>query len=75
MILHLVAFLLFVGGRGAVESTQTLTVSQRCLEDTNTFLREINQDEPKGYAVLSKWLWFLYGISYALVWQVAFNPL
>uniref|UniRef100_A0A3B4FGK3 O-acyltransferase like n=1 Tax=Pundamilia nyererei TaxID=303518 RepID=A0A3B4FGK3_9CICH len=52
MILHLVAFLLFVGGRGAVENTQTLTVSQRCLEDTNTFLREINQDEPKGYAVL-----------------------
>ncbi|XP_005456362.3 O-acyltransferase like protein isoform X1 [Oreochromis niloticus] len=52
MTLHLVVFLLFVGGRGAVENTQTLTVSQRCLEDTNTFLREINQAEPKGYAVL-----------------------
>lgn len=49
-----VVFLLLAGCSVALENTQALMVSQRCLEDTNTFLWEINQDRPKEYAVLSK---------------------
>ncbi|XP_045923316.1 O-acyltransferase like protein-like isoform X1 [Micropterus dolomieu] len=37
--------------RCSVENTQALNVSQRCMNDTNRFLREINQDWPKEYAV------------------------
>ncbi|XP_030599191.1 O-acyltransferase like protein [Archocentrus centrarchus] len=52
MALRWVVFLLFVGRTGAVGNGQTLTVSERCMQDTNTFLWEINKDEPKEYAVL-----------------------
>lgn len=54
MALRWVVLLLFVGCRGAVENKQTVTVSERCMQDTNTFLWEINKDEPKQYAALSK---------------------
>ncbi|XP_039635368.1 O-acyltransferase like protein isoform X2 [Perca fluviatilis] len=47
-----VTFLLFAGCSVALENMQALTVSQRCTEDTNTFLWEIIQDRPKEYAVL-----------------------
>ncbi|KAM4527682.1 O-acyltransferase like protein [Odontesthes bonariensis] len=47
-----VVFLLLVGGSEALESSQVFNVSQRCMNDTNTFLWEINQDKPKEYAVL-----------------------
>ena len=50
-----VTFLLFAGCSVALENMQALTVSQRCTEDTNTFLWEIIQDRPKEYAVLSKY--------------------
>lgn len=50
----LVAFLLFAGCSAALENKQATTVSQKCSEDTDTFLWEINQDSPKEYAVLSK---------------------
>lgn len=43
--------ILFAGCSVALENTQA---SQRCGEDTNAFLWEINQDRPKEYAVLSK---------------------
>ena len=59
MSLCWVAFLLFAGCNAALENTQALNVSQRCTEDTNTFLWEINQDKPKEYAVLSKCCWLL----------------
>nr|XP_040053785.1 O-acyltransferase like protein isoform X1 [Gasterosteus aculeatus aculeatus] len=48
----LVAFLLFAGCSAALENKQATTVSQKCSEDTDTFLWEINQDSPKEYAVL-----------------------
>ncbi|XP_044030923.1 O-acyltransferase like protein isoform X1 [Siniperca chuatsi] len=51
MSLGWVAFLLFAGCSVTVENTQAFTVSQRCMEDTSTFLWEINQDRPKEYAV------------------------
>ena len=54
MALGWVVFLLLLGGSEALESSQVFNVSQRCMNDTNTFLWEINQDEPKEYAVLSK---------------------
>lgn len=54
MALGWVAFLVFAGCSVALENTQAPTVSQRCTEDTKTFLWEINQDRPKEYAVLSK---------------------
>ncbi|KAG8010776.1 O-acyltransferase like protein [Nibea albiflora] len=52
MALSWVAFLVFSVCSVALENTQASTVSQRCTEDTNTFLWEINQDRPKEYAVL-----------------------
>ncbi|XP_069026572.1 O-acyltransferase like protein [Embiotoca jacksoni] len=52
MALGCVVFLLLVACSVALESTQTQTVSQRCVEDTNMFLWEIKQDKPKEYAVL-----------------------
>ncbi|XP_042364974.1 O-acyltransferase like protein isoform X1 [Plectropomus leopardus] len=52
MALRWVAFLLFGGYSAAFVSTKTWTVSQRCAEDTNTFLWEIKQDRPQEYAVL-----------------------
>ncbi|XP_029024489.1 O-acyltransferase like protein [Betta splendens] len=42
---------LFVECSVAMENTQALTTSQRCEEDTNTFLGDINQNSPKEYAV------------------------
>lgn len=54
MALHCVLLFLLTGRSLAVENTQTLTASQGCEEDTNTFLKEINQNSPKGYAVSSK---------------------
>uniref|UniRef100_A0A3Q3VMJ8 Nose resistant-to-fluoxetine protein N-terminal domain-containing protein n=1 Tax=Mola mola TaxID=94237 RepID=A0A3Q3VMJ8_MOLML len=50
MALVWVVLLLFAGVCVAVENTQAL--SQRCEDDTNTFVLEINQDRPKEYAVL-----------------------
>lgn len=47
-------FLLFAGCSKALENTQASTVSQKCTEDTNTFLWELTQDRPKEYAVQSK---------------------
>ncbi|KAI3362236.1 hypothetical protein L3Q82_012560, partial [Scortum barcoo] len=52
MCLGWVVFPLLAGCSVALENTQALTVSQICLEDTNTFIWEINQDRPKEYAVL-----------------------
>ncbi|KAK2819266.1 hypothetical protein Q5P01_024827 [Channa striata] len=51
MALSCVVFVLLAGCSLALETTQALTVSQRCEEDTNTFVREINQSRPKEYAV------------------------
>ncbi|KAM3599105.1 uncharacterized protein V6R79_000090 [Siganus canaliculatus] len=45
------AVLIFSGFSVALENTQPLTVSKRCMEDTNAFLWEINQTRPKEYAV------------------------
>lgn len=61
MTLFWVVFLLFEGRSVALESTQASTVSQRCMDDTNSFLWEIKQDRPKEYAVLSKCRWLLKG--------------
>ncbi|XP_056258920.1 O-acyltransferase like protein [Seriola aureovittata] len=52
MALGCVIFCLFAGFSLALENKQVLTVPQRCEEDTNTFLWEINQEAPKEYAVL-----------------------
>uniref|UniRef100_UPI0037E86879 O-acyltransferase like protein n=1 Tax=Semicossyphus pulcher TaxID=241346 RepID=UPI0037E86879 len=52
MALTWVGFLLFAGCSAALENMQGFTVSQRCMEDTKSFLLEINQDRPKEYAVL-----------------------
>ncbi|CAJ1070709.1 O-acyltransferase like protein [Xyrichtys novacula] len=52
MALIWVVFLLSAGSSLALGNKQALTVSQRCMEDTDTFLWEINQDKPKEYAVL-----------------------
>lgn len=54
-----VVLLSFLGCSVAQENLQAS--SQRCVEDTNTFLWEINQDRPKEYAVLSKSCWLLKG--------------
>ncbi|XP_041667058.1 O-acyltransferase like protein [Cheilinus undulatus] len=40
------------GCSSALENTEIFNVSQSCMEDTNTFLWEINQDRPQDYAVL-----------------------
>ncbi|XP_070408475.1 O-acyltransferase like protein isoform X3 [Nothobranchius furzeri] len=47
-----VVVLLLVSGSSASESSQSCNVSQKCIEDINTFLWEINHDKPKEYAVL-----------------------
>ncbi|XP_031716129.1 O-acyltransferase like protein isoform X1 [Anarrhichthys ocellatus] len=47
-----VVLLLFAGCSVALDNKQAFTVSQKCSEDTNTFLWEINQDRPKEYAVV-----------------------
>ncbi|XP_047425961.1 O-acyltransferase like protein isoform X2 [Mugil cephalus] len=47
MALSSLVFLLLVGG--VVSGVPT--VSQRCVTDTDTFLSDINRDEPKEYAV------------------------
>ncbi|KAM9734741.1 O-acyltransferase like protein [Menidia menidia] len=52
MALGWAVFLLLVGGSAAQESSQVFNVSQRCMNDTNSFLWEMNQDKPKEYAVL-----------------------
>lgn len=54
-----VVLLSFLGCSVAQENLQAS--SQRCVEDTNTFLWEMNQDRPKEYAVLSKCCWLLKG--------------
>ncbi|XP_058473472.1 O-acyltransferase like protein-like [Solea solea] len=51
MALCLVLFFLIAGTSLGLENTQALNVSQRCEEDTNTFIWEINQETPKEYAV------------------------
>ncbi|XP_018517863.2 O-acyltransferase like protein [Lates calcarifer] len=52
MALGCVVFFLLAGCSSALENTQASTVSQRCKEDTNTFLSEMNHERPKEYAVL-----------------------
>uniref|UniRef100_A0A672HPR3 O-acyltransferase like n=1 Tax=Salarias fasciatus TaxID=181472 RepID=A0A672HPR3_SALFA len=52
MALGQAAFLLLVWGCVAVENAPASAVSQRCMMDTDTFLRELKQDRPKEYAVL-----------------------
>lgn len=54
MALSCVIICLFAGCCLALENPQVFTVAQRCEDDTNTFLWEINQETPKEYAVLSK---------------------
>ncbi|XP_030004245.1 O-acyltransferase like protein [Sphaeramia orbicularis] len=52
MVLDLVVLLLCSGCSSALdEQTQATAVSPRCLEDTNTFLLDMNQHAPKEYAV------------------------
>uniref|UniRef100_A0A8D2ZZL5 O-acyltransferase like n=1 Tax=Scophthalmus maximus TaxID=52904 RepID=A0A8D2ZZL5_SCOMX len=52
MALIFLVFLLFAGTSLELENTLNYTVTQRCEEDTNAFLWEINQERPKEYAVL-----------------------
>ncbi|XP_040915261.1 O-acyltransferase like protein [Toxotes jaculatrix] len=52
MALGSLVFFLFAGCSLALENTESQTSPQRCKEDTNTFLWEINQERPKEYAVL-----------------------
>lgn len=54
MALSSVIICLFAGCCLALENPQVFIVPQRCDEDTNTFLWEINQETPKEYAVISK---------------------
>lgn len=49
-----VAILLSAGLCVVRGNPQAVTVSQRCKQDTNTFLWELDQDRPKEYAVLSE---------------------
>lgn len=55
MALGWVMLVLLVRSSVALENLQAFNVSQRCMEDTNAFLWEINQVKPKEYAVLSKY--------------------
>lgn len=52
MVRDWVAVLLLAWGCAAQDSSQSL--SERCAKDTRTFLRELNQERPAEYAVLSK---------------------
>ncbi|XP_074547071.1 O-acyltransferase like protein [Halichoeres trimaculatus] len=52
MALVWLVFPIMAGFCFALENTPGLTLSQSCMEDTDTFLWEINQDRPKEYAVL-----------------------
>lgn len=52
MVLDWVAVLLLAWGCAAQDSSESL--SERCANDTRTFLRELNQERPAEYAVLSK---------------------
>ncbi|XP_063745918.1 O-acyltransferase like protein [Eleginops maclovinus] len=51
MALSWMVFVLYVGFSKVLQNTQASTVSQKCTEDTNTFLLEITQDRPMEYAV------------------------
>ncbi|XP_056875368.1 O-acyltransferase like protein isoform X3 [Takifugu flavidus] len=50
MVLDWVAVLLLAWGCAAQDSSESL--SERCANDTRTFLRELNQERPAEYAVL-----------------------
>lgn len=52
MALDRVVVLVFVWGCAAQKYSESLT--QRCENDINTFLRELNLKRPEEYAVLSK---------------------
>ncbi|XP_061783326.1 O-acyltransferase like protein isoform X1 [Nerophis lumbriciformis] len=52
MALGWVKLCLLAGLSTFFNRTQALAVSKQCMMDTNTFLREINQDKPKEYAVV-----------------------
>lgn len=52
MTLDWLAVLLLAWGCAAQDDSESL--SQRCEKDINTFLRELNQERPEEYAVLSK---------------------
>ncbi|XP_071385520.1 O-acyltransferase like protein [Centroberyx affinis] len=51
MTLDWVVIVLVAGCSVVLEKTQALNVSERCMQDTEAFLWEINQDRPKQYAV------------------------
>ncbi|XP_072310919.1 O-acyltransferase like protein [Eucyclogobius newberryi] len=51
MKVSLLLLLFLLCSCGGLGTTQDLTLSQRCLVDTDTFLSEINMDHPKEYAV------------------------
>ncbi|MEQ2277215.1 hypothetical protein XENORESO_021857 [Xenotaenia resolanae] len=52
MALGWIVFLLLVSGSVALGNLHNYNVSQRCMRDINSFLWDLNQDEPKEYAVL-----------------------
>ncbi|XP_049594831.1 O-acyltransferase like protein isoform X1 [Syngnathus scovelli] len=52
MALGWTSLFLLAGLSTLIKTTRSLTVSEKCTMDTNTFLWEINQDQPKEYAVL-----------------------
>lgn len=52
MALSWVVGLVFAWGCAAQNNSESL--SQRCENDINTFLRELNLERPEEYAVLSK---------------------
>lgn len=52
MALGRVVVLVFVLGCAAQNNSESL--SQRCKNDVNTFLRELSLERPEEYAVLSK---------------------
>ncbi|XP_029372307.1 O-acyltransferase like protein [Echeneis naucrates] len=52
MALGCVVFCLFVGFTSALGKTLAWNVTQKCEEDTKTFLKEITQETPEEYAVL-----------------------
>ncbi|XP_051906137.1 O-acyltransferase like protein isoform X1 [Hippocampus zosterae] len=52
MALAWVQLFLLAGLLAIPKTTRSLNVSEKCVMDTGTFLREINQGNPKEYAVL-----------------------
>lgn len=55
MALAWVHLFLLAGLIALLKATRSLNISEKCAMDTGAFLREINQGNPKEYAVLSKY--------------------